>query len=115
MVTFSAKNRSDTFEKWDCRSRIATKGTKNDGEEMYPLLNNLNNSNNLKNPNYQNDAKNLKNSNNLNNLNNPKDVKDLDHLRESAGFRELWSTDSPLDQLSIRRRIAKFGWINESE
>jgi hypothetical protein len=32
-------------------------------------------------------------------------------LRESAVFRELWFIDFPLDQLSIRRRVARFGWI----
>jgi hypothetical protein len=36
-------------------------------------------------------------------------------LRESAGFRELWSIDFPLDQVSTRRRAAKFGWINRPE
>jgi hypothetical protein len=30
-------------------------------------------------------------------------------LRESTGFRELWSIDFPLDQLSVRRRNTKFG------
>jgi hypothetical protein len=36
-------------------------------------------------------------------------------LRESAGFRALWSIDFPLDQLSTRRRDASFGWINQFE
>jgi hypothetical protein len=36
-------------------------------------------------------------------------------LRESAGFRELWSVDFPLGQISGRRRIARFGWINKAE
>jgi hypothetical protein len=36
-------------------------------------------------------------------------------LRESAGFRELWSVDFPLDQLSGRRSIIRFGWINKPE
>jgi hypothetical protein len=35
-------------------------------------------------------------------------------LRESAGFRELWSLDFPLDGLSSRRRAARFGWINKA-
>jgi hypothetical protein len=35
--------------------------------------------------------------------------------RESAGFRELWSLDFPLDQLSTRRRAARLGWINQPE
>jgi hypothetical protein len=36
-------------------------------------------------------------------------------VRESAGFQEPWSVDFPLDQLSGRRRIARFGWINKPE
>jgi hypothetical protein len=36
-------------------------------------------------------------------------------LRESNGFRELWDIDSPVENLSIRRRSAKFGWINRPE
>jgi hypothetical protein len=36
-------------------------------------------------------------------------------LRESAGFRELWSIDFPLDQLSTRRRAARFAWIHQPE
>jgi hypothetical protein len=36
-------------------------------------------------------------------------------LRQSEGFRELWSIDFPLDQLSSRRQRqnARFGWINK--
>ena len=37
---------------------------------------------------------------------------DGEKLRQSAGFRELWSIDFPLDQLSSRRQNARFGWIN---
>jgi hypothetical protein len=40
---------------------------------------------------------------------------DEEKLRESTGFRELWSIDFPLDQLSVRRRNTKFGWINQPE
>jgi hypothetical protein len=36
-------------------------------------------------------------------------------LRESAGFGELRAVDLPLDQLSGRRRISHFGWINKPE
>jgi hypothetical protein len=36
-------------------------------------------------------------------------------LRGSAGFRELWSVDFPLDQLSGQRHITRFGWINMPE
>jgi hypothetical protein len=36
-------------------------------------------------------------------------------LRESTGFRELWSIDFPLDQLSVLRRNTKFRWINQPE
>jgi hypothetical protein len=36
-------------------------------------------------------------------------------LRESAAFQELTSVDFPLDQLSGRRHIAQFGWINKPE
>jgi hypothetical protein len=31
--------------------------------------------------------------------------------RESAGFQEMSSVDFPLDELSDRSRIARFGWI----
>jgi hypothetical protein len=38
-------------------------------------------------------------------------------LRQTEGFRELWSIDFPLDQLSSRRQKqnARFGWINKQE
>jgi hypothetical protein len=36
-------------------------------------------------------------------------------LRESAGFQELSFVDFSLDQLSGRRRIARFGRINKPE
>jgi hypothetical protein len=38
-------------------------------------------------------------------------------LRQSEGFRELWSFHFPLDQLSSRRQRqnARFGWINKQE
>jgi hypothetical protein len=36
-------------------------------------------------------------------------------LRERAGFQGRWSPDFPLDQLSGRRRIARFGCINKAE
>jgi hypothetical protein len=36
-------------------------------------------------------------------------------LRESHGFRELWDVDLPLENLPIRHRNAKFGWINRLE
>jgi hypothetical protein len=36
-------------------------------------------------------------------------------LRQNEGFRELWSIDLPLDQLSSRRQSARFGWINKQE
>jgi hypothetical protein len=34
-------------------------------------------------------------------------------LRESPGFLTLWRRDYPLGQLSIRRRNAQFGWVNQ--
>jgi hypothetical protein len=34
-------------------------------------------------------------------------------VRQSEGFRELWSIDFPLDQLSSRRQNARFGRINK--
>jgi hypothetical protein len=40
---------------------------------------------------------------------------DEEKLRGSAAFQELWSLDFPLDQLSDRRRAARFGWINGPE
>jgi hypothetical protein len=36
-------------------------------------------------------------------------------LRGNAGFQELCSVDCPVDQLSDRRRRARFGWINKHE
>jgi hypothetical protein len=33
-------------------------------------------------------------------------------LRESDGFRELWNMDFALENLSVRRRNARFGWVN---
>jgi hypothetical protein len=36
-------------------------------------------------------------------------------LRQSEGFRERWSIDCPLDQLSSRRQNARFDWINKQE
>jgi hypothetical protein len=34
-------------------------------------------------------------------------------LRESEKFRELWDIDFPLENLSVRRRNARFGWVNK--
>jgi hypothetical protein len=36
-------------------------------------------------------------------------------LRQSEDFRELWSIDFPLHQLSSRRQNTRFGWINKQE
>jgi hypothetical protein len=36
-------------------------------------------------------------------------------LRQSEGFRELWSIDFPLDQLSSWRQNSRFDWINKYE
>jgi hypothetical protein len=36
-------------------------------------------------------------------------------LRESDGFRELSDVDFPLGNLSARRRVSEFGWINRPE
>jgi hypothetical protein len=36
-------------------------------------------------------------------------------LRQIEGFRELWSIDFPLDQLSSGRQNIRFGWINKQE
>jgi hypothetical protein len=36
-------------------------------------------------------------------------------LRGSQAFREIWDADYPLDQLSKRRREARYGWINQDE
>jgi hypothetical protein len=38
-----------------------------------------------------------------------------DKLRRSQGFQEVWETNYPLDQLSKRRREARYGWINQDE
>jgi hypothetical protein len=38
---------------------------------------------------------------------------DEEKLGGRAGFQEPWSVDILLDQLSDRRRIARFGWINK--
>jgi hypothetical protein len=38
-----------------------------------------------------------------------------ENLSERASFRQLWTIDFPLGQLSIRRRAARFGWINRPE
>jgi hypothetical protein len=38
-----------------------------------------------------------------------------ENLKESADFRELWSIDFPLDQLSTRQRAGRFDWINQPE
>jgi hypothetical protein len=32
--------------------------------------------------------------------------------RQSQGFLTLWHSDYPLEHLSIRRRSARFGWVN---
>jgi hypothetical protein len=36
-------------------------------------------------------------------------------LRQTEAFRELWSIDFPLDQLSSWRQSTRFGWINRPE
>jgi hypothetical protein len=36
-------------------------------------------------------------------------------LRQSEGFRELWSLGFPLDQLSSLRHNARFNWINKQK
>jgi hypothetical protein len=36
-------------------------------------------------------------------------------LRQSEGFRELWSIELSLDQLLSQRQNARFGWINVQE
>jgi hypothetical protein len=33
-------------------------------------------------------------------------------LRESEGLRKLWDMDLPLENLSVRRRNARFRWVN---
>jgi hypothetical protein len=40
---------------------------------------------------------------------------DEEKLGGSAGFQEPWSVDLPVEQLSDRRRAARFGWIKEPE
>jgi hypothetical protein len=34
-------------------------------------------------------------------------------LRESPGFLTLWRRDYPLGQLSVKRRNARFSWVNQ--
>jgi hypothetical protein len=36
-------------------------------------------------------------------------------LRQTEDFRELWSIDLALDQLSSWRQNARFGWINKQK
>jgi hypothetical protein len=36
-------------------------------------------------------------------------------LRKTPALQEIWSIDSPLEKLSRRRQIAKFGWIKQGE
>jgi hypothetical protein len=38
-----------------------------------------------------------------------------DKLCRSPGFQEIWEADYPLDQLSKKRRKARYGWINQDE
>jgi exopolysaccharide biosynthesis predicted pyruvyltransferase EpsI len=38
-----------------------------------------------------------------------------DKLRRSQRFQEIWEANYPLDQLSERRREARYGWINQDE
>jgi hypothetical protein len=38
-----------------------------------------------------------------------------DKLRRSQWFQEIWEANSPLDQLSKRRREAQCRWINQDE
>jgi hypothetical protein len=38
-----------------------------------------------------------------------------DKSRASPAFREIWSLDFPVEKLSVRRRNARFGWINKSD
>jgi hypothetical protein len=38
-----------------------------------------------------------------------------DKLRLSQGFQGIWEANHPLDQLSKRRREARYGWINQDE
>jgi hypothetical protein len=40
---------------------------------------------------------------------------DEEKLRGRAGVQGLWSLDFPLDEVSDRRRVAQFGWINGPE
>jgi hypothetical protein len=40
---------------------------------------------------------------------------DEEKFRRSRGFVELWNRDTPLESLSRRRQMAKFGWINKPE
>jgi hypothetical protein len=34
-------------------------------------------------------------------------------MMESAGFRQVWELDGPLESLSMRRQKAQFGFVNE--
>jgi hypothetical protein len=36
-------------------------------------------------------------------------------LRAIAGFEGLWSVDFPMDQLSGRRHVVRFGWNNKPD
>jgi hypothetical protein len=36
-------------------------------------------------------------------------------VRRSQGFQEIWEANIPLDQLSKRRREARYGQINQDE
>jgi hypothetical protein len=38
-----------------------------------------------------------------------------EELRQNAGFREFWSIDFPMDQLSSRRHTTRFRWIKKPE
>jgi hypothetical protein len=40
---------------------------------------------------------------------------DEEQLRGSVPCSEFWSDSCPLDQLSIRRRISRFAWIDKLE
>jgi hypothetical protein len=36
-------------------------------------------------------------------------------FRKTPTFQEIWSVDFPLEKLSRRRQVVKFGWINQVE
>jgi hypothetical protein len=38
-----------------------------------------------------------------------------DKFDRSQGFQEIWEANYPLEQLSKRRREARYGWINRDE